>query len=357
MALGGGGDVPTTVRVMRVGINGFGRIGRAVTKIVAEEPDFEVVAINDPNSAVNLAYLYNYDSTYGRARPCAVVGARGQVTIGDNETRFTSETDITAVPWEDSGVDVLVDASGVHQNVIGANELVAAGRTSKAIITHSPPSGVDKWIIMGVNDESLDIEQDHVISTTICDANAIAHPLMALDAQFGIVAGSVTTLHPWLSYQNLVDGPVEFQRFPGAYWDDYALGRASGTSLIAKETTAVTALRPVLPDVEKRLTSMSFRTPTSIVSVADLSIQVEESTSEAEILALFTDWFADSSYVVLNTEPLVGVDFVGEECSAVLDLRWNKVSNGTIVKVVLWYDNEWGYSCRVRDLARALTAG
>jgi glyceraldehyde 3-phosphate dehydrogenase len=340
---------------MRVGVNGFGRIGRAVTKIIAEAPDFEVVAINDPNTADNLAYLYNYDSTYGRARPRAVIDDQGRITIGDNEPRFTNETDITEVAWEDSGVDVLIDASGIHQNVIGANELVAAGRTTKAIITHSPPSDVDKWIIMGVNDESLDIERDHVVSTTICDANAIAHPLMALDAQFGVVAGSITTLHPWLSYQNLVDGPVGFQRFPGAYWDDYALGRASGTSLIAKETTAVTALRPVLPGIEERLTSMSFRTPTSIVSVADLSIQVEKSTSEAEVLAFFTDQFAGSSYVALNSDPLVGVDFIGEEFSAVLDLRWNKVSNGTIVKVVLWYDNEWGYSCRVRDLARALT--
>lgn len=341
---------------MRVGVNGFGRIGRAVTKIIADEPDFEVVAINDPNPADNLAYLYNYDSTYGRAKPRAVVDDGGQISIGDNRPRFTNESDITEVAWEESGVDVLVDASGIHQNVLGANELVAAGRSSKAIITHSPPSNVDKWIIMGVNDDSLDIERDHVVSTTICDASAIAHPLMVLDAHLGIVAGSVTTLHPWLSYQNLVDGPVGFQRFPGAYWDDYALGRASGSSLIAKETTAVTALRPVLPQIEKRLTSMSFRTPTSIVSVADLTIQVEKSTTEAEVLALFMDQFAGSRYVALNSDPLVGVDFIGEEHSAIVDLRWNKVTNGTIVKVVLWYDNEWGYSCRVRDLARVLTA-
>lgn len=341
---------------IRIGINGFGRIGRATARIAAQDPGLEVVAVNDLTNIENLAYLYNYDSTYGRALPKARCDGDQGLVIGDTKAQFSMLADTTDVAWEEAGIDLLIDATGVHQNVIGSNALVNQNRVPRVIITHSPPSDVDNYIILGVNDDSLDRENHRVVSTTICDANAIAHVLDALDDRFGVATGLVTTLHPWLSYQNLVDGPVGFQRFPGNYWNEYALGRASVMSMIAKNTTAVSALRPVLPDLESRLAGISFRTPTSIVSIADLSIQVETPTSEEEVRDFLSDRFAESAYVLVNHEPLVSIDFAGEPYSAVIDANWIRVAGKSLVKLVLWYDNEWGYSNRVLDLARIMHA-
>lgn len=348
MSLNGGGET------IKVGINGFGRIGRAITRIATTEPDIEVVAINDLTAIDNLTYLYNYDSTYGRADPQGHTDGSNALVIGDTKAVFSAEREIQAVPWEECGVDVLIDATGVHENVLGANQVVDDGRVRKVIITHSPPSHVDHHVILGVNDDTLDNSQHHVVSSTICDANAIAHVLKALDEEYGVVTGLVTTLHPWLSYQNLVDGPVGFQRFPGDYWNEYALGRASIMTMIAKNTTAVTALKPVLPDLEEKITGISFRTPTNIVSIADLSIQVDKHVTAEELTEFLCEEFEGSRYVHVNHEPLVGIDFAGQPYSAVLDMNWVRVAGGSLVKLVLWYDNEWGYSSRVIDLARLM---
>ena len=195
---------------------------------------------------------------------------------------------------------------------------------------------------------------DHVVSATICDANAIAHPLKALDRHFGVESGFITTLHPWLSYQNLVDGILPWQLVPGHYWKDFSLGRTSVGTLIPKNTTAVTALAPILPGVASRLGGFSYRIPTQIVSSADLSVRLRRQTSAGELRDYFHSCFDNSPYVDLNDEPLVGVDFTGNPNSATIDTRWLQVVDGRMVKIVLWYDNEWGYSCRVIDLARVM---
>jgi glyceraldehyde 3-phosphate dehydrogenase len=348
MTLNGGQET------IRIGINGFGRIGRAITRIASGFPEVQVVAINDLTALDNLTYLYNYDSTYGRADPQAHADGSSALVIGDAKAVFSAEREIQAVHWEESDVDVLIDATGVHENVVGANVVVDDGRVPKVIVTHSPPSHVDHHVILGVNEETLDNSRHHVVSSTICDANAIAHVLKALDEEYGVVTGLVTTLHPWLSYQNLVDGPVGFQRFPGDYWNEYALGRASIMTMIAKNTTAVTALKPVLPELEEKITGISFRTPTNIVSIADLSIQVGSEVTSEGIAKFLCDKFEDSPYVHMNHEPLVGVDFAGQPYSAVVDVNWIRVAGGSLVKLVLWYDNEWGYSSRVIDLARLM---
>jgi glyceraldehyde 3-phosphate dehydrogenase len=209
---------------------------------------------------------------------------------------------------------------------------------------------------MGVNDHEYDHDSDHLLSSTICDANAIAHVLIALEESFGLAGGLVTTLHPWLSYQNLVDGPVGWQRFPGNYWSDYALGRSSVMSMIAKNTTAVTALQPILPDIEERIEAISFRIPTSIVSIADLSLQLDRPGDVDQVIAMFEGRFADSPYVHLTREQLVSVDYAGEPYSAVIDVNWIRMSGDHLLKMVLWYDNEWGYSSRVLDLAALVGA-
>ena len=343
-------------RLIRIGLNGFGRIGRCLARIVGERPGFEIVAVNDLSDQTNLVYLYNYDSTYGKAPQRARLSPDSGVSLHGREVGFHSERLITDVPWDDYEVDVLVDATGVHDNVIGARKLINSEQVPKAIVTHSPPDEVDRYVIMGVNDHEYDHDSDHLLSSTICDANAIAHVLMALDDDFGVTGGLVTTLHPWLSYQNLVDGPVAWQRFPGAYWSDYALGRSSVMSMIAKNTTAVSALQPIMPDIEQRLEAISFRIPTSIVSIADLSLHLGRATDVDEVISMLEARFGDSPYVHLNSEQLISVDYAGEPYSAVIDLNWIRISGDRLVKMVLWYDNEWGYSSRVLDLAALVVA-
>lgn len=343
-------------RDIRIGLNGFGRIGRCLARITAQRPGFEIVAVNDLTDRENLVYLYNYDSTYGRPSPRAESHSERGLSLQGKFVGFHSQHSIVDVPWEEYDVDVVVDATGVHDNVLGARKLIESERVSKVLITHSPPDEVDRYVIMGVNDHEYDPAADHVVSATICDANAIAHVLVALEEEFGVAGGLVTTLHPWLSYQNVVDGPVGWQRFPGAYWNEYALGRSSVMNMIAKETTAITALKPILPDLERRIAAISFRTPTSIVSIADLSLQLDRPGSTDEVASVMSSRFDGSPYVHLNDEPRVSIDYAGEPYSAVIDLNWVRMSGDHLLKMVLWYDNEWGYSSRVLDLAK-LVAG
>lgn len=338
---------------IRLGINGFGRIGRGVVRLAASNPGFEIAVVNELSDDINNAiYLYNYDSTYGRTKPLAKPGEiENSVEFNGNTAIFYNHKKSTQVPWEKHGVDIVIDATGITENVAACNVLVNEGRVRKAIVTHSPNDGVDRYIVMGVNDDEYDPDSDHVVSSAICDTNAIAHVLKALDEGFGIVTGFVTTLHPWLSYQNLVDGPVNWQSLPGAYWKDFSLGRSSIGALIPKNTTAVSCLRPILPDIEKRLSGFSYRIPTDVVCTADLSIELDKTLGLEELEEFLTTRFSNSHYVSINHDALVSVDFKGEPYSAVLDARWTQVLDGRLVKLVLWYDNEWGYSSRVLDIA------
>ncbi len=341
---------------IRLGINGFGRIGRCIARIAAKQSDFTIAAINELNDDVaNAVYLYNYDSTYGRSESRAERSETGDVVrFGEGEARFFCSPKCEEVPWHEAGVDIVIDATGIARGVEGCRLLTGSGKVRKAIVTHSPEADADRYIVMGVNSDTYVPETDHVVSTTICDTNAIAHVLKALDDHFGIANGFVTTLHPWLSYQNLVDGPVAWQSSPGSYWKDFSLGRSSIGTLIPKNTTAVTCLRPVLPDIEPRLGGFSYRIPTDVVCSADLSLSLEKPLSLEQLEAFVEDHFSDSPYVAVNRDPLVSVDFRGEPYSAVLDARWLQVLDGKLAKVVLWYDNEWGYSSRVLDMARLM---
>lgn len=341
-------------RKIRIGINGFGRIGRCVARLALDSDDLEIAAVNDLVDHIdNLIYLYNYDSVHGRAPHRATVAKdfRGAV-IGAHSIPFFNAANVAEAPWRDLGVDVLVDASGVTANVEGARKLVEDERVAKTIITHSPDAGVDRYVIMGVNDDGYDPSRHHVISATICDANAIAHVVHFLEETWGIESGSVTTLHPWLSYQNLVDGAVAWQALPGHYWTDFSLGRSSIGALIPKNTTAVTALRTVLPESEPKLRGLSFRIPTHVVCVADLTIRIRSQITLDQLERALLSRFADSPYVTLTREPLVSVDFEHQSQSAIVDMRWLNVIGGDTAKFILWYDNEWGYSSRVVDLVR-----
>ena len=345
--------------MIRVGLNGFGRIGRALFRLNAGNPRFEVVAINDLDPNVdNHVYLLKYDSTYGRFQG-EVTGypAENLAMVDGRPIRFYAEPEISAVPWERHEVDVVVDASGVFENVVASRSLVEARRVRKVIITHAPRSGVDQTVIFGVNERSYLPDRHHVISTSICDVNAAAPTLAALDAAFGIDYGFLTTLHPWLSYQNVLDGSIRSVSSPGNFWSDFALGRASSCNLIPKQTTLVAALGEVLPDLASVLEAISFRVPTAVVSACDMTLMLRQAATQTDVERVFRDEEIRIPGVLrVADESLVSVDFAGTPHSAAVDSRWIRINRGRLLKVVVWYDNEWGYAHRVAD-AVALTGG
>ena len=347
--------------MINIAINGFGRIGRAITRQILASEDCRVVLINelDPN-VDNALYLLKYDSLYGRFpnKIEAKLGNGESIVCNGSSFRFYSIPDAEKIPWESHEIDVLIDATGIKSNVLAARELTKE-RVPKVVITHSPPENeVDGTIILGVNEDIYDAAKHNVVSSSICDATAIAPVLFELENKWGIESCFATTLHPWLSYQNLLDGPVSSVSNPGHFWQDYALGRSSILSLIPKDTTAASAILKVLPVLKNRLDAISFRVPTNIVSASDVTILLKEDVREVELL----DYFKSLSYkkpniFELEEESLVSIDFLGTTKSAIIDARRTKVLNKRMVKLVLWYDNEWGYSSKTLDIARMVAKG
>ena len=340
----------TDTRV-RVAVNGFGRVGRCVARQVIANPFLELVAINDlVQDLGNLAYLYNFDSSYGHAalKAAELNEEDRSFKIGETKVHCFCEPGAEEVPWGRLDVDVLVEATGVSSNVEAAHLLVRQQQVQKVVVTHCPSTPVDMHLIIGHNEDSYRPSSHHVLASGICDANAIIHPLVHLDAAFGIECGFVTTLHPWLSYQNLVDSPTIMQSEPGHFWKDYALGRSSVGTLIPKNTTAVSALQPIIPELASKLEAFSFRIPTAVVAAADLTIRLTNTPTTEDLRCSLEDLSATSAVVDINQESLVASDYLGSTASVTLDLQWLKLKND-LVKIVAWYDNEWGYSARVVD--------
>ena len=343
---------------VKVGINGFGRIGRAVTRIIQQDNRCRVVAVNDIDPNIeNHAYLFEYDSTYGRYDgPVDQDG--NSVIIDDNRIQFYDQEDIADVPWEEQDVDVVVGSSGVHENVLNSHQLIEENRVEKVVITHQPDEGLDQAIIFGVNEDEYEHDNHHVVGSSICDANALAPAINLLDEEFGVKQGFVTTLHPWLSYQNLVDGSVRSVSSPGHFWDDFQLGRASDKNLIPKDTTAVEAIEAVHSEIPKKVNAMSFRIPTAIVSTSDVTIELEEGTSTEEVNRLFEQQQKEYPRIFgFSKKPLVSSDFKQIEQSLVFDGRWTDVQDDKNLHMILWYDNEWGYSERVVDTVELVANG
>jgi len=340
--------------MLKVGINGFGRIGKAVFRVNHKKKIFDVVAINDINEDNNnLAYMLSYDSIYGRFDGQVSADESG-IIVENKKIKVYHSSNIDAVPWENEGIDVVIDASGISENVLRARNL--AKRGIKCIVTHSPDEDkVDKTIIMGVNEYTLS-RNDFIISSSICDAIAFSPTINTLNEHFGVDHGYLTTLHPWLSYQNLLDGPSKSYASPGKTYHHYVLGRGSTISLIPKPTSCITASCKVLDFLKGRFLSLSFRVPTGIVSSADVSVKLNKRTTAEEIIELFKKKEAEQKLKIFynNFEPLVSVDFTKSEYSAVIDHRWTKVNDSNYIKMILWYDNEWGYSNRVVDLVKHL---
>ena len=338
--------------MIKVGINGFGRIGRAIFRANASKEVLKIVAINDVNpDPGNIAYTLNYDTLYGRLdQPYKADGNVIYSESGD-KIAITHEPNIDEVDWAKYDVDYVIDSSGVHTNVVKAQALVESGAVKRVFVTHSPED-VDFTMVLGANEDQLDLDKHKVISTSICDATALAPVLKTMQSEFGLQNGYVTTLHPWLNYQNLMDGPSSSWSVPGEIYHHYALGRSALGNMIPKPTSAVTATCRVVDGLtEEKLGSFSYRTPTAIVGSADVTLNLEKKTDREEIVSIFENMENTQTLDIIhnNMEPLVSLDFIKAKYSAVVDHRWTDVINGTMVKLVLWYDNEWGYSSRVVD--------
>jgi len=224
----------------------------------------------------------------------------------------------------------------------------------KIIITHSPKDHIDQTLIIGANEDSYISDEHNVISASICDANACAPVLNLINNEIGIKDGFITTLHPWLGYQNLTDGSLKSISSPGHYWTDFALGRASNDSLIPKPTTLMSAINAALPNFNSEIHAMSFRVPTAIVSASDITLTINKAIQKDHLIESFLDLQKKYPRVIaINQESLVSIDFKGINQSCVIDLRWLKIYNDKI-KLILWYDNELGYSNRVVDVAKLI---
>lgn len=334
---------------MRIGINGLGRIGRIVLRQLWASGSDEVVHVNDSHMTLeHAAYLIKYDSVYGRF-PGEADARPGGLELRDANRHWTitltTDTSAALVPWADYGVDLLVEASGVASNASACRTVVALD-VQFAVITQLSEFA-DATVVFGANEDDALAASPAVVATNTCDAVAIAPVLRALGDLEPIESASLITLHPWLGYQNLTDGPVRGVAAATPHFADMALGRSAVGAVIPKQTTAARCVEAVLPSLAGRLSGMSYRVPTASVCYCDLTVRFQDNVAAADVAHLLS---TGSPYVRLSTEPLVSVDLIGDPASAVVDRRFIGQVDRRAVRLSLGYDNEWGFAGRVNDL-------
>ena len=326
---------------IRVGVNGFGRIGRVFFRTALETPDVEVMGVNDLADAKTLAHLLKHDSVHGSLR--AEVVAKGDaIFVNGREIRVCAHKDPAALPWKELGVDVVVESTGIFRDIATASKHLNAG-ARKVIIT-APAKDPDATLVLGVNEETYDPARHRIISNASCTTNCLATTAKVLDDTFGIRRGFATTVHSYTNDQPVHDFPHK----------DLRRARAAAVSIIPTTTGAATAVGLVLPRLKGKLDGIAIRVPTINVSVVDLVAELDTSASVQAINDAFREAAAGRMRGILEAceEELVSCDFNGNPHSSIVDLPATALIEGTLVKVLAWYDNEWGYSCRVRDLIR-----
>lgn len=337
---------------MKIFINGVGRIGRHLVRQAINDPLVDLVGVNDLNPSVeNICYMLKYDTHYG---PMRQVSSRGStINVEGKSINYSNVEKVTHLDLRD--IDILIDCTGVSSHTEDIRALLSAGMIKKALITHCAP-GVDFDLILGANDHGYDNALHHLISSSICDSTALAPVLEVISDTFGIESGFVTTLHPWLSYQNLTDGPSSSWSVPGTIHHHFALGRSAVGNLIPKPTSAIEACDRALPHrgYASLLGSFSIRVPTAVVGSADLTVNTVKPIDVDSFERAIKDRQSATNWEIfsITREPIVSSDFLGNSASASVDFRWVSVVGGKCVKVVLWYDNEFGYACRVLDQAK-----
>jgi len=324
--------------IKRIGINGFGRIGKNVFRIAQQVPGIEVVAINDLADAHTLAHLLKYDSVHGKD-PGDVQVVEDGILYNGNKVAITAQDKPENIPWGELGVEYVVESTGKFNNKAAAAKHLSAG--ARKVMISAPAKEPDITIVMGVNEEQYDPDKHHIVSGASCTTNCLAPLVKILNREFGIVRGMVTTVHAYTNDQRILDLPHK----------DLRRARAAALSIIPTTTGAAKAVSLVLPEMAGKLNGMSIRVPTPNVSVVDLVAQMGRSVSVEEVNGIFRDAAAGELRGIIDycQEPLVSKDFSGSPFSAVVDASCTMVTDGSLVKVIAWYDNEWGYSCRVVD--------
>lgn len=328
---------------IKVGINGFGRIGRNVFRAALGSRDFDFVAVNDITDTKTLAHLLKYDSVLGNLK-ADIRATDNSIIVDDDEFRVFSERDPAKIDWASVGAEIVVESTGLFTERADAAKHLHD--SVKKVIISAPAKNEDITIVLGVNQDKYNPKEHHIISNASCTTNCLAPVAKVLHDNFTIKRGLMTTVHSYTNDQQLLDLPHK----------DLRRARAAALSIIPTTTGAAKAIGLVLPELKGKLDGISLRVPTPNVSIVDLVAEVEKPTTKAEINALMKQAAESSLRGILqySEEPLVSVDFRKNSNSSILDAPYTSVLDGNLVKLLSWYDNEWGYSCRVVDLIRFL---
>lgn len=326
----------------RVGINGFGRIGRIVFRTIRERHpgDLQIVAINDLVDVETNAHLLKYDSTYGRFNG-DVRAENGSLVVDGNPIKVFAERDPAKIPWGDADVDIVIESTGFFTDGTAA----AAHRhdSVQKVIISAPARNEDVTIVLGVNDEKYDPKTHHVISNASCTTNGLAPPVKVLVEEFGVLKGQMTTVHSYTNSQMILDraGPKDMRE-----------ARSGPMNIVPTSTGAAKALRLVIPEVDGILDGLAYRVPTPTVSVVEVVALVNKKTNRDEVNAALKHWAGErmKGIMDLTEDPVVSMDMKGNQHSSIIDGLSTNVVDGDLVKVVSWYDNEWGYACRLADI-------
>lgn len=323
--------------MLKVGINGFGRIGRLTLRASLGRENFKIVAINDLVDSSTLAHLYKYDSVHGIAEN-TVKAEKGTLVIDGERVKVHAERDPSRIPWKDSGVDLVIESTGLFRTREKVSAHLKAG-AKRVVVT--APGETDIVIVLGVNEDRYNPEEHVLISNASCTTNALAQVVKVLHENFGVIKGLMNTTHAYTNDQALLDLPHK----------DLRRARAAGLSMIPTSTGAAKTVGEVIPELKGKIDGLAVRVPTATVSLVDFVAELERETSPADINEKFKQASEGSSYLAFSDEPLVSIDYKGNPYSAVVDGLSTMVVGGNMARVLAWYDNEWAYACRVADLA------
>ncbi len=341
----------------KVGINGFGRIGRQVLKAIVERlpQDLEVVAINDLFDVDTNAHLFKYDSSYGKFAGSVEV-KEGNLVIDGKTVKVLQEKDPAKLPWKDLGVQIVIESTGLFTDAVGdpakgkagANVHIQSGGAKKVIIS-APAKNEDLTVVIGVNDSKYDPAKHHILSNASCTTNCLAPAAKVVNDKFGILYAVMCTIHSYTNDQVILDQ---------GHKKEMRRSRAAALNLIPTTTGAAKAIALVIPELKGKFDGYSMRVPSPTVSVVDFTATLGKATTKEELNAAFVEASNGALKGILGVtygkaaDPLVSTDFKGDDRSSIVDLQYTMVMGGNLVKVVAWYDNEWGYSCRTADLAK-----
>jgi len=330
---------------IRVGINGFGRIGRNILRAALHDKDLEFVAVNDITDAKTLAHLLKYDSILGNLDDEVKVEGDA-IHVAGRKVKVLAVKDPAQLPWKDLGVEYAIESTGLFTDADKAKAHLAAG--AKKVIISAPAKGEDLTIVMGVNNDKYDPGKHHIVSNASCTTNCLAPIAKVLQDSWGIVKGQMTTIHSYTNDQKILDLPHK----------DLRRARAAAQSMIPTSTGAAKAIYLAIPELKGKLDGVAVRVPTPNVSVVDLTVQLGKEASADAINDAFRKAAAGPMKGVLAVESgeLVSIDFRGNPHSSIVDAPLTKVVDGTLAKVFSWYDNEWGFSCRMRDLIKFMAS-